>query len=135
MEWSLGRGGRIDSFSFILEESRRVTLISKLSDAREDGHTFSCCPICFVVDSLVKKKEDQSANVHQFNTKRPEFAAFSHVFPDLNNPDKFYSFFRMTTEHFKKLIDITGMSIKILETNYRRFIGVEERITISYRAR
>jgi hypothetical protein len=39
----------------------------------------------------------------------------------------------MTTENFKKLVDLTGIAVKKMDTNYRRSIGVEERIAIFLR--
>ena len=63
--------------------------------------------------------------MHPLNTKRPDFGNFTHLFPDLvNHPEKFYNFFRMTTENFKKLVELTGPSIRKINTNYRRAIGV-----------
>ena len=73
--------------------------------------THFLCSTCFVVDSAVKKKEEQS-NVCINSTLRDPSLVLLVMFPGpLNNPDKFYSFFRMTTENLKKLVDITGMSI------------------------
>jgi hypothetical protein len=39
----------------------------------------------------------------------------------------------MTTESFKKLVDLTRIAVKKMDTNYRRSIGVEERIAIFLR--
>jgi hypothetical protein len=39
----------------------------------------------------------------------------------------------MTTERFKKLVDLTGVAVKKMDTNYRLSIGVEERIAIFLR--
>jgi hypothetical protein len=72
--------------------------------------------------------------VRDLNTKRPDFGAFSHLFPDvLNDPDKFFGFFRITTESLKKLADLTGIAVTEMDTNYRRSIRVEERTAIFLR--
>jgi hypothetical protein len=39
----------------------------------------------------------------------------------------------MTTESFKKFVDLTGIAVKKMDTNHRRSIGVEERIDIFLR--
>jgi hypothetical protein len=39
----------------------------------------------------------------------------------------------MATESFKKLVDLTGIAAKKMDTNYRCSIGVEERIAIFLR--
>jgi hypothetical protein len=63
--------------------------------------------------------------VHDLNTKRPDFGAFSPLFPDLlNDPDQFFGFFRMKTESFKKLVDLTGIAVKKMDTNCRCSIGI-----------
>ena len=56
------------------------------------------------------------------------------MFPDLiNNPEISYDFFRMTTEQFKMLVELTGPTIKKLNTNYRLAIEPEERLAIFLR--
>jgi hypothetical protein len=39
----------------------------------------------------------------------------------------------MTTESLKKLMDLTGIAVKKMDTNYRRSIGDEERRAIFLR--
>jgi hypothetical protein len=39
----------------------------------------------------------------------------------------------MTTESFKKLVGLTGIAVKKMDTNYRRSIGIEETIAIFLR--
>lgn len=45
---------------------------------------------------------------------------FSHLFLDLvNHSDKFFGFFSMTTENFKRLAGTIGrISVKNMDTNY-----------------
>ncbi|KAG7168586.1 hypothetical protein Hamer_G021493 [Homarus americanus] len=69
----------------------------------------------------LKHKRRTRIWMHELNTKGPNFGSFSHLFPDLvNHQDKFYNFFRMTVENFKKLVDLTGSSRRKMTTNYRR---------------
>jgi hypothetical protein len=39
----------------------------------------------------------------------------------------------MTTKCFKKLVDLTGIAVKKIDTNYRCSVGVEEIIAIFLR--
>ena len=72
--------------------------------------------------------------MHPINSRRPEFGSFGYLFPDLvNNPEKFYDFFRMTTEQYKMLVELIGPSIKKQNTNYRLAIRPEERLAIFIR--
>lgn len=81
-----------------------------------------------------RRRRQQRIWVHEINAKRPEFGSFGHLFPDLvNNPEKFYDFFRMTTEQFKMLVELIGSSIRKQNTNYRRAVGAEERMAIFLR--
>ena len=81
-----------------------------------------------------RRKKKQRIWIHELNIKRPDFGNFSHLFPDLvSHPEKFYNYFRMTHENFKKLVELTGSSIKKINTNYRGAVGVEERMTIFLR--
>ena len=72
--------------------------------------------------------------VHPINCRRPEFGAFAHLFPDLvNNPEKFYDFFRINNEQFKMLVELLRPSIEKQNTNYRRAIQPEERLALYLR--
>ena len=78
-----------------------------------------------------RRRRRQRIWVHPINAIRPEFGSFGHLFPDLiNNPEKFYEFFRMTTEQFKMLVELTEPAIKKLNTNYRLAIEPEQRQAI-----
>ena len=78
-------------------------------------------------------EEDRGAeNVCMNSTPSDPSLVLLVIFLDLlNNPDKFYSFFRITTENFKKLVDITEMSIKKMDTNYRRSLNSVQQQPVS----
>ena len=67
---------------------------------------------------------------HPINIKRPEFRIFSHLFPDLlEDGKKFHGFFRMNIEQLYRLSQLVGEEIRKQNTNYRRAISPEERLT------
>ena len=71
-----------------------------------------------------RSKQRKRIWMHELNTKTPDFGSFCHLFPDMvNHPEKkFYNFFRITHENFKKLVELTGSSIKKSNTNCRRSV-------------
>ena len=81
-----------------------------------------------------RRRRRQRIWAHAINTRRPEFGSFAHLFPDLiNNPEKFYDFFRITTEQFKMLVELIGSSIRKKNTNYRLAVRPEERLAVFLR--
>ena len=69
--------------------------------------------------------------VHPINIKRPEFGIFCHLYRDmLEDEEKFLGFFRMNIEQFYRLSHLVGEEIRKQNTNYRRAISPEERLTI-----
>ncbi|GFQ92241.1 uncharacterized protein TNCT_444241 [Trichonephila clavata] len=72
--------------------------------------------------------------IHKINRKRPEFGIFHHLHPNLRKDEKkFYSFFRMSEELFSILLDLVGQEISKWDTNYRKSITAEERLSICLR--
>jgi len=72
--------------------------------------------------------------LHPINIKRPDFAIFSHLYPDmLEDEEKFHGFFIMNIELFYRLSQLVGEEIQKQNTNYRRAITPEERLVIFLR--
>ncbi|GFR21154.1 DDE Tnp4 domain-containing protein [Trichonephila clavata] len=81
-----------------------------------------------------RKQKKNRLWIHKINRKRPEFGIFHHLHPDLRKDErKFYSFFRMSEELFSILLDLVGQEISKQDTNYRKSITAEERLSICLR--
>ncbi|XP_031342315.1 uncharacterized protein LOC116170224 [Photinus pyralis] len=72
--------------------------------------------------------------IHPIHTRRPVFGSFNHLFPDLlNDPKKFYNYFRMSPDLFFQLRNLIAERIRKENTNYRAAISPEERLAVFLR--
>ncbi|GFQ69416.1 uncharacterized protein TNCT_705211 [Trichonephila clavata] len=81
-----------------------------------------------------RKQKKNRLWIHEIKRKIPEFGIFHHLHPDLRKEKrKFYSFFRMSEELFSILLDLEGLEISKRDTNNRKSMTPEERLSICSR--
>lgn len=71
--------------------------------------------------------------VHPFWRKNCYSRGLYSVFRELDDPDRFKSFYRMEKSTFEELVRLIGPEIQKKDTNYRRAVCPQERLLITLR--
>lgn len=79
-------------------------------------------------------KQPRRFGVHPINRARTEFGEFHHLYPQLRqDPDKFFSYLRMSIESFDLLLSKVQFQLTKQVTNFRRPIPPAERLIVTLR--
>jgi hypothetical protein len=71
--------------------------------------------------------------VHPFWRKNCYSHGIYSVFKELDDPDRFKSFYRMEKSTFEELVRLVGPDIQKKDTNFRRAVCPQERLLITLR--
>lgn len=83
---------------------------------------------------LEENKKTRNTWVHGINKKREELGEFHRLVQELkNDPERFHMYFRMTKEEFDFLHDLIKNDIQKQNTQLRRAISTEERLSVCLR--
>ena len=70
--------------------------------------------------------------MHNINSRRDSFGEFHNHLDDLlKDEEKFWRYFRMNSDTFKYILELTHTSIKKQNINFRRSISPEERLIVT----
>lgn len=99
---------------------------SELSSSEEERKEEEIL-LALLLNPIVKRKKW----VHNINEKRNLFGEYHHSVDDLQ--DRFYTYFRMSDEHFEELHCLLKDKLRKKNTNWRKAIGTKERLAICLR--
>ena len=72
--------------------------------------------------------------MHNISSRPEGFGEFHNVLDDLlKDEERFWRYFRMSSETFKYILELIHTSIKKQNTNFRRSISPEERLMVTLR--
>lgn len=72
--------------------------------------------------------------VHPINQTRREFGEFDKLYKDLRNfPDRFFVYFRMTTEQFDYILDKIHQRLFKPDTRFRKSLSPELKLVVCLR--
>ena len=80
---------------------------------------------------LYRRQKHHSYCVHPINQSCQQFGEFHTPYKDLRKyPDRFYTYYRMSTEQFDDILDQIEHLIYKLNTNWQHSISAEEKLSI-----
>ena len=83
---------------------------------------------------LYRRQKHHRYWVHPINQSHQQFGEFHTLYKDLRNyPDRFYTYYRMSTEQFDYILAQIEHLIYKLNTNWQHSISVEEKLAICIR--
>jgi len=72
--------------------------------------------------------------VHNISAMRGSFGEFHNLLDDrLKDVERFWRYFRISSDIFKYILELIHTSIKKENTNFRRSISPEERLMVTLR--
>jgi hypothetical protein len=71
--------------------------------------------------------------MHNISSRHESFGEFHDLLDDLLKDEKFWRYFRMSSDTFKYILELIHISIKKQNTNFRRSISPEERLIVTLR--
>lgn len=82
----------------------------------------------------MKEKRKRKMWVHPILLERETYGVFHTLFEELKKDEtKFFNFFRMTQESFRKLLGMVHNKLKRADTNMRLPISPAERLAVTVR--
>ena len=70
--------------------------------------------------------------MHNISSRHESFGEFHNLLDDLlKEEERFWRYFRMSSDTFKYILESIHTSIKKQNTNFRRFISPEERLMVT----
>lgn len=91
--------------------------------------------LIIIAAAYYRKKQRSNSKrfwINPYFEKRLSCGSYN-VMKDMEDEEKFRSFYRMKRETFQELVKLVGPAIKKKDTNYRRAVCVEERLLITLR--
>ena len=72
--------------------------------------------------------------MHNISSRHENFSEFHNLLDDsLKDEERFWRYFRMSSDTFKYILELIHTSIKKQNTNFRKSISPEERLVVTLR--